>query len=304
MPQITATPTVTSSSSDYIKTGNFTGDLFNTIEAHPFLSSFFAALLSGILLAVFFGKKQFKQKNKQSSSGTQTNIQQGTSSTVVLQGYSLEDVKGLFQLLWEQNFPKLKLEAQTIAKNNMKKFYQTFLARAEKKIDKKLLEKFSDPDIQFVLIQAIISSSRRDNEELRECLSDLIIERLKTPTGDFKSIIYNEAINFISNLTIDHLKAITCYWLITRVKFQNTDNWGQLFKNLTNELAPFINFKWTQTEILYLNNSVCGNHQLCSTSLFQHLVRNYKFLEYEEIPSDNYDYYLFIGCFPFHFFSV
>lgn len=284
MPQITTSPTVTSSSSGYIKADGFASDLFKTIEVHPFLSSFFAALLSGVILAIFFTKKQFEQKNKQNGSGNQVNIQQGAGSAVVLKGYSLEEVKGLFQLLWEQNFPKLKAEAQAIAEHNMKKFGKTFLTKAEKRIDKKLLEKFSDPDVQFVLTQAIISSSRRDSEELRECLSGLIIERLKVPTGDFKSIIYNEAINFIGNLTTDHLKAITVTWLLTECKFPDVNNWGNLFVRLNDELAPFIDFNCTFLEIQYINYSPCGGYEVSGKSLFQHLAwQNYRFLQHTEI---------------------
>lgn len=199
----------------------------------------------------------------------------------------------LYQLL-RDNSPKfdgiteLNKQARTESflkslSNKAIKFFNT-----KNKIQK-LLESLTDLDVSYVLNKAISTNARKGEEHYREILSSLIVERLKNKDIDFKAIIYNQAIEVMETLTTDHLKAITCSWLITKVKLQNTNNWRQLFKNLSEELAPFINFNWTQTEILYLNNSACGNHQLCSTSLFQHLMRNYRFLEYDEVPYNIYD---------------
>ncbi|MCX6221935.1 MAG: hypothetical protein NTZ69_13225 [Bacteroidia bacterium] len=182
-------------------------------------------------------------------------------------GLSATDVKELARSVFIENFPKLQEVAKIEAEKNRDLFITELDNKIQEKLNQEEINRFNKPDIQFVLKDAIISASRKDNKENRTILSNLIIDRVKSDGIEFKEIVYNEAINTISRLTKNHLD-ILAFTFITRyatfVDVKDLDNLEQLLRA---NICPFINFSSSNAQFQHLEYSDCANISIASTYL-------------------------------------
>src|SRR5713226_6644785 len=115
----------------------------------------------------------------------------------------------LFYRSFEETFPEHKEKATLEAKKNMRKFFEVFRKKAVVELNQKELRIMSDPDFQYVFNQALMETGRKDNDELRQNMSSLLMSRIKHHESDLKKLVFGEAISTIGKLTSNQLKIIT-----------------------------------------------------------------------------------------------
>lgn len=172
---------------------------------------------------------------------------------------SIDETGKLFQLLFEQNFPKLREEAQRAARKSAADYCKTFMNFAKQKLDTDKIEKLSDPDVQAVLTESIMEAGRKNDKELHEHLSRLMIERIQVDDNNLKRIVYNESIKTIGKLTINQLKIITSC-LLLRYATQNTLTSLEAFEEYVKKfLFPFLDFKDMFVDFQHIEYTGCGS---------------------------------------------
>lgn len=152
--------------------------------------------------------EKFNQDVKDNSKA----LQAGGNITIV--GMQYGEVKDLFLTLFENNFPKLKEIAQNTAIENVQKFISEFeknITKDQRDID---IDKFTDPNIQYSLNEAIQTSARRGNTIDLGILSSLIIEQIKIESNDLLQIVCNEAITIIPKLTKKQIDFLSYHFYV------------------------------------------------------------------------------------------
>jgi len=204
-------------------------------------------------------------------------------------GLSVADVKDIAILTFRDNFPKL----QAVAKAEAKKNVQLFVSELEKKINSQLsakeINKFQDPDIQYVLYEAIKSNARIGNEGLRKNLSALMIERIKNDEQGLKKIAYNEAISTIGKLTKDQLKILTLCFLLRYTYYTGILNWKVFDYYISKKIKPFTDFKNTNAEFQHLEYAGCGSIGIGSWDFAKGFRENYSFLFLKPLEQNEVD---------------
>lgn len=134
-------------------------------------------------------------------------------------GMSFTEVERIFNILFENNFPKLQEIAARTAQDNVVKFVESlkvgFVANSHR-ID---LSKIADPDVQYMFNDIMEASARKGDKINPELLSELVIERLSKDSSDVISLICSEAIEVIPKLTKEQIAFITLCHFMSRVTF-------------------------------------------------------------------------------------
>ncbi len=212
-------------------------------------------------------------------------INKGEGNVVVTQsgnvvqniGLTINDVTGLFDDLFNRNFPKLREEAQKTAEENSKKFCEQFLEEAKTKLKPEDVTKLSDPDLQYILTKSIITSARKNEDELRDNISTLLIERIKNSEHNLRSIVYNESIETIGKLTQDELKIICLCFMLRYTVRKGIVIMEQLNASLKN-LEPLLDFNNTDAEFQHIEYVGCGSLGIGSWSVSSKIQNSYSHL--------------------------
>lgn len=174
---------------------------------------------------------------------------------ITVQGIPPLDVISMFQILIEGEFPKFE-NSQLKMKNNIENFAKIFVKMGLGKISEEDKEKFTDPDLRFILTDAVKTASRKNDSNLHEILSNLVIQRIHHD-DEIKQVVFNEAISIMGKLTSNQLKIITLHFVLTKVswhKIQTIENLNIFFKDVFSKLIPF---KDTDAEFGHLQSIGC-----------------------------------------------
>jgi len=218
----------------------------------------------------------------------QINILSGSGNQIITQNVgitSISDVERLFELLFNENFPKLQEDAQKTAQQCIDKFCKEFVIKAKAELKEGEIKKLADPDIQYVLTKSVIEAGRKNDDELRKNLAHLVVERIKNNDNDLKSKVYNEAIETVGKLTIDGLKIITICFILRyarRTKITHIDE----LNNFIKLLEPIFDFKNTNAEFQHIVYAGCGELGLGSWIYINTLGESYPDLCPLRIPTN------------------
>ncbi len=225
--------------------------------------------------------------------GSQTNTVSGSQTIYIMnQGLNLADTKILFQDLFEKNFPKLQDKAKEEAMKNRDKLIQTFYDHAKDELTLDDIQKLSDPDIQYNLVCALKSASRKDSQELREMLSNLIITRIKHDTIDIKRIVLNEATSTLGKLTTNQLKILALTFRLKYSRYFRLKSWDDFNTLLNNQVKPFLNFNTQSIDFAHLEYTSCAKVDVRVWNIIELLKNQYTFfflneMEVAEVESMN-----------------
>ena len=210
----------------------------------------------------------------QEAGQAQINIQNGSGIQIIAQGdnviqkvgiTSIVDAERLFGILFKQNFPKIQEEAQRVAEERAEKYCKSFIEKANSQLSEDDIKKMSEPDVQYILTKSIIDAGRKDDDELRENLSRLLVERIKHSDQNLKCIVYNEAIETIPKLTPDELKIIALCFILKYARWENVFDVINL-ENSIGKLKPLLDFNNTNAEFQHIVYAGCGELGLGSWS--------------------------------------
>lgn len=120
-------------------------------------------------------------------------------------GLSLADVQGACALFFESNFPKLQERAYEQAARNVEAFTKTMAADLERNAAHVLVDKFSDPDVQAALNDAVKACARKGEAANPATLSQLIVARMGEANSRFLDVALTEAVTVVPKLTGEQL---------------------------------------------------------------------------------------------------
>lgn len=123
----------------------------------------------------------------------------------VNQGLSIADVHELSQMLFRDNFPRLRDEAVEAARANVESFISIFEKRLTDRFTQIDLNLLGEPDVQASLNDAIQASAKKGNKLNIDILSELIVARLQVDSSEFSALVAEEAIRVMPKLTREQL---------------------------------------------------------------------------------------------------
>ena len=197
------------------------------------------------------------QANIHTGSGSQFISQKSTIN--VRQGLNYEEVKQIFKDLFDANFPELQRVAKRVAEERMKEFSDNFFLKANKELSEAELKKFAEPSVQYATNRAIDTAVRRDDNNLKNTLVELLIKRVNAPEEELQSLVLSEAIETIGKLTTNQLKIITACYLLFYTRSSANVSWTRLNNYLKEDIVPFMDFKDTPAQFQHIEYAGCGS---------------------------------------------
>lgn len=168
-----------------------------------------------------------KQNQTVESNGTA--IQAGGNVTVTQNmGLSVTEVKELCLLFLRDNFPSLREEAIRAAEGNVQKFAASLEQKIVEKSGEIMLEKFTDPDVQAAINDAVQASARKGEKANPSVLVDLIAERVSVSANDFKDIVISEAVTVVPKITKAQIAYLSFVHFMTNVGVQGLQHISHL----------------------------------------------------------------------------
>lgn len=221
------------------------------------------------------------QNNINIGSGTQINTQSGdiTSYQTITNIFDLEQIGAL---IFEKNFPKIKEMISEVARANAMNFISELIKQGKEKLSQEDIPNLSDPDLHYMLTQAVITTGRNNDPTLRTHLARLMIDRIKNAKSDLKKIVYNEAIMTLPKLTLNQLKIITACFLLRNARFSNVKDeitFEEAYRPIYKDL---LNFHETNAEIQHTVYSGTASRSIGQWN-FKDVLRSYSGLNVEAI---------------------
>ena len=170
-----------------------------------------------------------ENKQEQKIGSESTAIQAGGDVNIIQNsGLSAAEVKELCLQLLRENFPILREEAIKEAERNVQKFATSLESQIIERSEKIILEKFTDPDVQATINDAVKSSARRGEKANPSLLVDLITERASSSTNDFKDIVISEAVTVVPKITKSQIAYLSFIHYMTSMSFQRLKHISEL----------------------------------------------------------------------------
>lgn len=190
-------------------------------------------------------KTTITQNSSIGSNTTQIGIQNNSY------GLTPEATSKLAIDLFMENFPKLQEEANKIVRTRVDELVKEIISEIEKKYNSNY-SAFSNPDMQYILVQAEKGYARRGTKELCTLLSSLIADRSTCLENSYLEIILDNAIKLAPSLLPSHLDYISLIFLYKYTIFNNISTIEDikeyfteihnLFQTTTStEIVPYLN---------------------------------------------------------------
>lgn len=136
------------------------------------------------------------------SEGSQA-FQAGRDLTII--GPSVTEIRELCSLFLRDNFPKLREEARQTAEAHVRKFAQELETTLTDNIHRLIVDKFSDPDVQATINDAVQATARKGDSANSDLLALLIMNRVSADCDSFKEIVFAEAVKVAPKLTREQI---------------------------------------------------------------------------------------------------
>lgn len=135
-------------------------------------------------------------------------------------GVALSELIPLCTQIFDLNFPRLLAQAKDTARENAEKFAVDLKESIEQKLDKVILEKFADPDVQVLINESVQSVGRLGKNAHPSILKKLITERVgQYENEDYLNILYSQAVSLVPRLTLGHIEFLAFLFLVNNLPF-------------------------------------------------------------------------------------
>lgn len=190
-----------------------------------------------------------------------------------------EEIKDICKSIFFDNFTKLQYEAKLTVDSRIQEFCNNFCIRLAQ-MDLLKTEKFTNPDIQYILYEAQKAYVRTDDIKKHDLIIDLISNRLNCAENTNMQLNINEAISMISKLNATHINILTFIHILTYTKSEILSN-SRLPKDkdiikkyFEMYVMPFVPSNITRTDLEYMSYCGCGT-SLIGEPLQKSLLKNY-----------------------------
>ena len=187
-------------------------------------------------------------------------------------GMTPEEVSQVAIKLFMENFPKLQDIAKTTAEARAQEFCQAVI---EKLIEEKIndFSPFSDPDVQYVLLDAQKNYARFGTADMLKTLSDLISRRVAHDEDFSLKVSIDKAIEVTPMIFQGQLDYLSILFMCTQTKVENIKTLDGLEQHLKTIEMSFSNADFSS--VSYLNMLGCLQVQIHDT--VDNLSNLYKF---------------------------
>lgn len=146
-------------------------------------------------------------KQQQTTESGSTALQAGRD--INIQGLSVGEVRELCIMFLRDNFPQLREEAKRTAEEHVRAFATNLENRLANEAASIALEKFSEPDVQAAINDAVQASARKGGRANPNVLSTLISARVARKTNDYKDMVLSEAVHVVPRLTAPQIALLS-----------------------------------------------------------------------------------------------
>lgn len=208
-------------------------------------------------------------------------------------GLTYFEAKDLIESVVDQKLMSFQNDAKTVYDSRVDTFKNALFEKI-KALPNEEIEKLKEPDTQVILMEAAKISGRKQDEDLKNLLADLVIKRIKNDNSgkeELKNLVYNEAILTINKLTIDQLKIITLCYLLRYTQNPSVNSWDRFKLHLENYVSPFLDFKNTIAEFQHIEYTGCGSLSIGITNwdLIETFRSTYSILFFNYVERDLID---------------
>jgi len=211
--------------------------------------------------------QEFNIENKADNYGTIVADNKGKIHNHYYNGMSAQETAQLAITLFQNNFPKLQQIAEDIAKERAGEIAKELFSQIALQYPDKF-ELFSDPDIQYNLIEVQKSYARNGNEYLKNTLASLLIHRVQS-NNDLLSICLNEAIKLVPSLTPTLLDLLSLRFIVDYTVNNNITDFSSLNEYISSNILPFIKHeKPTGKNKAHLTSFRCGQDLIETAGAF------------------------------------
>ena len=162
------------------------------------------------------------QQQQVGSESTAIQAQGNVTNMAVTNNYGLSatEVKELCLQVFLDNFPVLRQEAITAARNNVQEFAASLEAKIIEKSKEIDLSHFADPDVQAAINDAVQANARKGEKANPSVLVDLITERVSFSTSEYKNIVISEAVTVVPKLTKEQIAYLSFIHYMTNTTLE------------------------------------------------------------------------------------
>lgn len=212
----------------------------------------------------------------QQSGDNSCNVQASNDVNItIVNGPSIGEMKQIAQDLFDANFYKLKAEAKDIACERATALIDSFLKTLGKE-NPQGLSQAKDPDFQCDLFLAQQGYARSGDEDLRELLERLLVDRSKISERNITQIVLNESLVIAPKLTVEHYAALSLIFYLKYTVKKSIKSQDDLFKDLDEKIMPLLPYL-TKNIVCYqhLEYTSCVNINITSIKLSDILEKRY-----------------------------
>lgn len=142
------------------------------------------------------------EENKQEVSNVSDSFVQQANGNINYYGLGYNDVKAICRDVVRQELAIVTKEATNTFQQEISAFEDQFVSRLEKLENPKVMEKLRTPKLQFALHDTMKEYAKTDDENTKEDLVDLLIERLKVNEHTTEQYLIDECIKVLPNLSL------------------------------------------------------------------------------------------------------
>lgn len=207
-------------------------------------------------------------------------------------GLSVSEVKELCLLFLKDNFPALREEARKQAELNVKKFANDLESKIAAKIEEVSFEKFTDPDVQATINDAVQASARKGEKSNSSVLIDLISERVSNSSDDFQDVVISEAVSVVPKITDKQIAYLSFIHFMTRMSLSKINHVSQM-EGLSSIVLKTVSsgFNLSDAQKRHLEySSTCSILSMMSVNIYDGWMNQlYKHLGYTDLEKFKID---------------
>lgn len=141
------------------------------------------------------------EKNKQEASNICGSFVQQANGDIHNHGLGYNDVKDICQDIVRQQLSLIKKEALDNLNSEIAAFEKIFIKKLESLENHQVLEKLRIPKFQFIVNKSMKEYTNSEDEETKEEIVNLLIERLKIDDNNPEKFLIDDAIELLPILT-------------------------------------------------------------------------------------------------------
>ncbi len=208
--------------------------------------------------------EQFKKlQDKEINFIRQQNILTGSGQQIISQRGDVTVRMGLdgtevMQLLKPFLNPNLLENAEQEVKDRSEKFDSLLINSISQKLTEEEKSKLIDPANLLSIKEARTINLKKNNEEFRNILSNLVIEHIKNNETEIERAVYSEVISTMGKLTSDGLKILALCFILYKTRYiEIIFDWEEVQKHVTHRFSALLPIKDTDAEITFLEAISC-----------------------------------------------